>query len=551
MRHKIRCAIYTRKSSEEGLDQDFNSLDAQREACESYIASQKAEGWVCLSSRYDDGGISGATMDRPALLRLLDDIEAGKVDQIIVYKIDRLTRSLSDFAKIIDRLDEAKASFVSVTQSFNTATSMGRLTLNMLLSFAQFEREVTAERIRDKITASKKKGLWMGGICPLGYRANGRTLIIDKKEAEIIRLIYQLYETHGSISNLKQAIDNKKLRTRSRLNKDGLEIGNNPFSRGHLYHILTNPIYAGRIRHGKIIHEGQHEAIIDPEEWDALQTRLIASGHKTRGKATTQHQHNLLNGKLFDETGDRLTPTQTSRNGRQHRYYVSRRLIVKKAEEHRDGWRLPAKPLEDAIRQGLLDYLNAQDFVTRLLSDAPADIISKAFKALSNLEETILYSDSTFWADLIQRVSLSKGKANITLNLKALYCLLGIEMSFLIDESLVIEIPLSIRKRGVETKLITGANPAYQDDTLIKNIALSRSWYNAIKQGKTLNEIAQENKTSLARIRHMIDLAFLSPDILQDISQGKQPSGLTSEWIKTHSIPSSWAKQHEFIASLS
>lgn len=246
---KIRCAIYTRKSSEDGLEQEFNSLDAQREACAAYIASQKHEGWILLRDHYDDGGLSGGTIERPALRQLLDDIEAGRVDQIVVYKIDRLTRSLADFAKIVDILDDTDASFVSVTQSFNTATSMGRLTLNMLLSFAQFEREVTAERIRDKIAASKKKGLWMGGNVPLGYDPDGRTLRINDGEAETVRTLYGFYETHGILRKVKDKADATGLVTKRRASPDGTPSGGVAFSRGHIYQILTNPIYAGRIRH--------------------------------------------------------------------------------------------------------------------------------------------------------------------------------------------------------------------------------------------------------------------------------------------------------------
>ena len=262
---KIRCAIYTRKSSEEGLEQEFNSLDAQREACAAYVASQKAEGWIIVHEEYDDGGLSGGTMDRPALQRLMSDIDDGRVDQIVVYKIDRLTRSLADFAKIVERLDAAEASFVSVTQSFNTATSMGRLTLNMLLSFAQFEREVTAERIRDKIAASKKKGLWMGGQVPLGYDADGRTLRIRSDEAETVRSIYRLYQELGTIGEVSEAAEAMGLRSRKRILSTGRVTGGIALDRGHIYHILTNPLYAGRIRHRNHVYEGKHPAIIEPD----------------------------------------------------------------------------------------------------------------------------------------------------------------------------------------------------------------------------------------------------------------------------------------------
>jgi site-specific DNA recombinase len=299
---RIRCAVYTRKSSEDGLEQEFNSLHAQRESCAAYVASQKHEGWVLLSEPYDDGGLSGGSLVRPALLRLLDDVRAGRVDQIVVYKIDRLTRSLADFAKIVDVLDAAGASFVSVTQSFNTATSMGRLTLNMLLSFAQFEREVTAERIRDKIAASKRKGLWMGGQVPLGYEPDGRTLRINDTDAETIRTLYGLYEGLGTIREVKAEAERLGLRSRRRETSDGTVTGGNVFNRGHIHHILTNPLYAGRIRHRDKVHDGQHPALIEPERWDLIQQQLKEGAARQRGKVSAKRS-SLLCGKLFDETG--------------------------------------------------------------------------------------------------------------------------------------------------------------------------------------------------------------------------------------------------------
>ena len=283
---KIRCAIYTRKSAEEGLEQEFNSLDAQREACAAYVASQKAEGWVLLPTVYEDAGLSGGTLERPGLQRLLADIDAGLVDQIVVYKVDRLTRSLSDFAKLVERLEAAGAVFVSVTQSFNTATSMGRLTLHMLLSFAQFEREVTAERIRDKVAASKRKGLWMGGRVPLGYEKDGRTLRINEAEAETVRTLYALYRKHETLRQVKAEADRLRLRTKQRFTADGTRTGGLPFRRGHLHCLLTNPLYAGRIRHQRRVYEGQHPSIIAPELWDAVQAQLQAGAAKPRRRTT-------------------------------------------------------------------------------------------------------------------------------------------------------------------------------------------------------------------------------------------------------------------------
>ncbi len=288
MSRRLRCAIYTRKSTDEGLDQAFNSLDAQREACEAYIASQAGEGWRLIRTRYDDGAYSGGTMDRPALQNLLADIGTGKVDTIVVYKVDRLTRSLADFARIVELFDTNNVSFVSITQQFNTTTSMGRLTLNMLLSFAQFEREVTGERIRDKIAASKRKGMWMGGVVPLGYDVVDRKLIVNAAEAETVRALFRLYLQHGSVRLVKNEADRRGLRTKRRRPQNGARRGGEPFTPGHIYKLLANPIYIGKIVHKGERHDGEHSAIIDRETWDSVQEQL--NGLRT-GTAQPQCRH--------------------------------------------------------------------------------------------------------------------------------------------------------------------------------------------------------------------------------------------------------------------
>src|SRR5436190_2267705 len=309
----VRCAIYTRKSSEEGLEQEFNSLQAQREACEAFINSQRHEGWVCLRAAYDDGGFSGARMDRPALQRLLADIAAGRVDTIVVHKIDRLTRSLADFAKIVEILDARGASFVSVTQQFNTTTSMGRLTLNILLSFAQFEREVIGERIRDKIAASKKKGMWMGGIPPLGYRAQDGKLLVIEREAVIVRMIFRRYAELGSVRLLKEELEARGIKSKSWTSASGHLIGGKPFSRGALYLMLQNRLYRGEIVHKGQSHPGEHAPIIDQPLWDAVQAQL-ASNAAARNSGTRTRQPSLLAGLLFDGDGNRMTPTHAVKN---------------------------------------------------------------------------------------------------------------------------------------------------------------------------------------------------------------------------------------------
>ena len=341
----VRCAIYTRKSSEEGLEQEFNSLQAQREACEAFIDSQRHEGWVCLRAAYDDGGFSGATMDRPALRQLLADISAGRVDTVVVYKIDRLTRSLADFAKIVEILDAKGASFVSVTQQFNTTTSMGRLTLNVLLSFAQFEREVIGERIRDKIAASKKKGMWMGGGPPLGYRAQDRKLVIVDSEAEIVRFIFRRYAELGSVRLLKDELEACGIKSKSWTSASGRLQGGKPFARGALYLMLQNRIYRGEVVHKEQSHPGEHPPIIDQPLWDAVQAQL-AGNTAERNSGARNRQPSLLVGMLFDGDGNRMTPSHAVRKGTRYRYYVSGSLITSDRTEGSAGLRIPAAEID-------------------------------------------------------------------------------------------------------------------------------------------------------------------------------------------------------------
>lgn len=318
---QVRCAIYTRKSTEEGLEQAFNSLDAQREACEACISSQRHEGWSMIPAAYDDGGFSGGTMERPALGRLLADVEAGRVDVIVVYKVDRLTRALSDFAKIVEILDARGASFVSVTQAFNTTSSMGRLTFNVLLSFAQFEREVTGERIRDKIVASKKKGLWMGGPVPLGYVVRERKLVVDEKDAATVRHIFNRYLALGTGQALIEELRAEGYRARLREQK-GRTIGGVPFGRGMLFAMLSNRIYLGEIVHKGQAHPGEHLPIIDRALWDRVQ-QLIDANRVERKAATNVAHASLLAGILFDGQGRRMTPSHAVRSGKRYRYYIT------------------------------------------------------------------------------------------------------------------------------------------------------------------------------------------------------------------------------------
>jgi site-specific DNA recombinase len=369
----VRCAIYTRKSSEEGLEQEFNSLQAQREACEAFINSQLHEGWVCLPAGYDDGGFSGATMARPALQQLLADVKAGRVDTIVVYKIDRLTRSFADFAKIVEILDAKGASFVSVTQQFNTTTSMGRLTLNVLLSFAQFEREVIGERIRDKIAASKRKGMWMGGIPPLGYRAQDGKLVIVDSEGEIVRFIFRGYAELGSVRLVKNELEARSVQSKLRTSASGHISGGKPFARGALYLILQNRIYRGEIVHNRQSYPGEHAPIIDRPLWDAVQAQL-ASNAAQRSDGGKTRQPSLLAGMLLDHDGNRMTPSHAVKRGTRYRYYVSRSLITKDRTEGSAGLRIPAAEIEQLVssrvHRWLLDPGSIYKSTSAQLADA-------------------------------------------------------------------------------------------------------------------------------------------------------------------------------------
>ena len=533
-----------------------------------------------VETGYDDGGISGGSLDRPSLLRLMEDVDDGKVDQIVVYKIDRLTRSLTDFAKLVERLDKAGASFVSVTQSFNTSTSMGRLTLNVLLSFAQFEREVTAERIRDKIAASKKKGLWMGGSLPLGYEKDGRTLKIHDQQAQTIRTLFDLYLEHRNLVKVAQIANRMKLKPKGQISNEiicGKELASScdhdnetfnrqtdeyqqHFDRSGVHYILTNPVYAGRIRHKNEIFVGQHQAIIEPATFDLVQQQLMELARKTRGKAANGTKLAPLIGKLFDETGDRLTPSHTtSRHGRRY-YYVSSRLVrpncikVQKQANHQarlqEGWRLPATPLENQLANSVHDHLRkskAGDLI-KASTSASSLTIRQALNRLSNLDDG---QRKEALLAMIGKVTFGPGKAVVHLNIESLASAIGIPASAITDQVTTFSINFTLRKRGVETKILI--NPDSQtstDATLVTNIAKARHYYLEIKKGKTFEDIALAEGTSKRRIQHIASYAFLSPLQIKRIVEGKQPVNLTSQWLKENALPTSWQEQETIFRAL-
>lgn len=369
IKRSVRCAIYTRKSSEEGLEQSFNSLDAQREACQAYIQSQRQEGWRALETHYDDSGYSGGSMERPGLKLMLADIEARKIDTVVVYKVDRLTRSLADFAKIIEVFDGSGVSFVSVTQQFNTTSSMGRLTLNVLLSFAQFEREVTGERIRDKIAASKQKGMWMGGPVPLGYDLGNRRLDVNQKEADVVREIYRLYLNIGRVRQLKTDLEKRGVRSKIRVGPTGRRTGGGPISRGALYKILRNELYVGEVHHKGQSYPGEQDAIVDRELWEKVQAMMTGNARARRYR-TNAKAPSLLCGLVYDDEGNRFTPSHAAKNGKRYRYYVSQKLIKDGSAKSNQAGRIPAWELEKVVIAELTNFFTSADRIVTALTFA-------------------------------------------------------------------------------------------------------------------------------------------------------------------------------------
>jgi len=410
---RLRCAIYTRKSSEEGLDMEFNSLDAQREACEAFVTSQKAEGWATIRERYDDGGFSGGTLERPGLKRLIQDVEAGLIDVIVVYKIDRLSRSLMDFAKLVEIFDRNQVTFVSVTQSFNTTTSMGRLTLNILLSFAQFEREVIGERIRDKVAASRKRGMWMGGHVPLGYDVRDRKLVVNEAEAATVRMIFERFVAIGSATTLAKALAAEGV-----LNKRG-----KPIDKGFLYKLINNRVYLGEAVHKGTAYPGEHEAIIDQVLWDKVHS-ILQESPRLRAKNTRRQTPALLKGIIFTETGTAMTPTATKKGSKLYRYYTSMDLIRNRPTRTEGPQRLPAAMVEDAVVGEIRRMIATPEVRARALaalkSDMP-DIDDKA--VIAALDDFDTLWSSLFPAEqarivqlLVARVTV--GVAGIAIDLR-------------------------------------------------------------------------------------------------------------------------------------
>lgn len=552
-----RCAIYTRKSTEEGLDQEFNSLDAQREACASYILSQKHEGWAELSARYDDGGFSGGSMDRPGLGQLLKDVKAGRIDVIVVYKVDRLTRSLSDFAKMVDLFDGAGVSFVSVTQAFNTTSSMGRLTLNVLLSFAQFEREVTAERIRDKVAASKRKGMWMGGAVPLGYDAKDKALVVNPSEAMAVRTIFAEYLTAGSLRRLTSRLAELGIVSKRRTDRFGRVSGGTSLSRGALYNVLRNPIYIGKIRHKDELFEGLQEAIVDDATWAKAQAQLVDNGGK-KISAVRRSAARPLDGLLFDSKGRAMRTNYASKSQRgdgttrtkRYWYYTSKPLG---AEDRNSVERLPAKEIEELVLSSLRERLGNPKWVAdqaRWAVGGNASIadVLRAAEAW-NLEIAASYIDTNApnLDDLIDRIDARKDRLCIQFNLHAL-----LEAgASCVPLSAAFEVPFRKRQNGRARPIVMVPENAPQPDPdLIALVADARRWACELLEGKatSIQHITEREGLRGGTVSRILPLAWLAPDISTAILQGRQPANLTAGSLRSlPELPPSWEEQRRIL----
>jgi site-specific DNA recombinase len=508
----LRCAIYTRVSTEQGLEQDFNSLDAQREAREAYIKSQAHEGWRLVRDRYDDGGFSGGSMDRPALQKLLIDVQARRIDVIVVYKVDRLTRSLADFAKLVETFDAHGVSFVSVTQSFNTTTSMGRLTLNVLLSFAQFEREVTGERIRDKIAASKKKGMWMGGVVPLGYRVQDRALHIVENHAEIVRYVFRRYLEAGSVVRLKQRLDAEGFRIPIRIDGAGRSTWGGLFSRGHVYRLLSNPIYVGRIAHKAQIYEGHHPPILTADLWDEVQQSLCDHLGAVRTKRTRQSSDALLTGKIYDDGGNRMSPTWARKGSKRWRYYVSQAVLQGDKSKAGSIVRVPTANIETLVTE-----------------------------ALSKLSPGRAASQTDI-CELIDRVVI--GRATIRIQLS--------EVAEGPNCARVLTLPWTRSSPYRTREIIQGVNDAKTyarpmranaRAILIEVLRDGHRWLDELLSDPslTLESIASREDKTVRSIQMTLSLAFLAPEIVRAAVEGRLPRGFGLK--RLVDLPMAWPDQ--------
>jgi len=522
-----RCAIYTRKSSEHGLEQDFNSLDAQREAAEAYIKSQAHEGWRLVKARYDDGGISGGTLERPALQLLLADIRAGKIDVVVAYKVDRLTRSLADFAKLVELFEAHGVSFVAVTQQFNTTTSMGRLTLNVLLSFAQFERELASERIRDKFAASRRKGMWMGGTVPLGYDVKARKLVVNADEAERVRLIFRQYLALDCVSALQQDLERGGVRSKQRLVGSGEVLGGSAFQRGALYHLLRNRVYLGEAVHHGVAYPGEHEAILDEELWRAVQSKL--EEHRGMRRRSRAQSGALLSGLIFDDRGRRMSPTYAVRRGVRYRYYISPALLGAGKGNTPSQRRVNAQDMERVV----VETLSAELSRPELLSEAgPGSWSAEARSAvLDNIERVVVGQNEL---KIIRKIACPTSPGSGEEDAEA--------------KSYTLPLPTARPRARKEIIIPAGRDgPARRaNHALVVAIARARTWMRDLRSGEYADtrEIARHFQLNEAHVRRLLRFAYLAPDVIGAIVEGRQPPSLTVRLL-LQGVPCSWSDQRK------
>ncbi len=553
----VRCAIYTRKSSEEGLEQSFNSLEAQQEACRAYILSQKHEGWTALTTRYDDGGFSGGTMERPALKQLLGDILAGKVETVVVYKVDRLTRSLGDFSKIIEVFDSHGVSFVSVTQQFNTTTSMGRLTLNVLLSFAQFEREVTGERIRDKIAASKKKGMWMGGAVPQGYDCVERRLVINPQEASIVRKIFREYMRLGCVSELKDYLDRKQIRSKARVSAAGRAYGGATYSRGALYHLLNNRIYIGEIVHRGKSHPGLHGAIVPRGLWNKVAIRLEENNraHRTEKSQSTP---SLLAGKLFDTNGVRFTPTHSVKRAKRYRYYTSQ-VVVRKSGTKPVITRFPAEELERFVTSQIAHLLQSPAKCTAGMKNTPSRdaAVEEAEEMANRWPKLEVSMQHEFVKNLLIRVTVGQTTVWIEIDRTKLLATLMRERPDALQPLCALKLGIlrlagdfRALRRGGQVRVVSPLGGSESDGkripSLAKAVARARLWYEQILAGEveSIDHLTRKSGLTRTYILRILHCAYLSPRIVEAILNGTHGPNLSMKAILA-GVPINWQQQQK------
>ena len=525
----LRCAIYTRKSSEHGLEQDFNSLDAQREAAEAYIKSQGHEGWRLVKAHYDDGGLSGGTLERPALQALLADVRTRKIDVVVVYKVDRLTRSLANFAKLVELFEAQGVSFVSVTQQFNTTTSMGRLTLNVLLSFAQFEREIAGERIRDKFAASRRKGMWMGGTIPLGYDVKDRKLVVNPNESIRVRLIFERYLALGCVSKLRADLEQRGVRSKQRVLTSGKVLGGCAFGRGALYHLLQNRIYRGEVVHKGVTYPGEHAAIVEEELWNAVQTKLL--GNRTMRRASRVETGALLSGLIFDDRGNLMSPSYTVRRRNRYRYYISSALLRGRKQDAGSIARVGADDVERIVVAALGRELSG--------SEPAIDTFG-----VWNSETRALVRES------VERIAIHDGEAQLILKTRqAGPAGASGEGDDSEDEPpKILSLPLpTVRPRARKEIIVPGGSagaPRHLDHALILALARARTWMRDLRGGNYADttEIARCFDLSDAHVRRVLRFGYLAPDIVESIVEGRQPRSLTVKRL-LRGIPCAWPDQ--------